>query len=97
MEKELMKTGVPNMLQCTQDLVLKSYVASHYAAHQLGIEASSHSHESELEVKNATVEREKLELQKTCEPKHNQLATIRAKADAALTQSKKYSDEFAKV
>jgi hypothetical protein len=28
MEKELMKTGAPHMLQCAQDLALKSFVAT---------------------------------------------------------------------
>jgi hypothetical protein len=28
MEKELMKSGMPNMLECAQDLALKSFVAT---------------------------------------------------------------------
>ncbi|RLM92495.1 hypothetical protein C2845_PM08G12790 [Panicum miliaceum] len=49
MEKELMKIGVPNMLQCAQDLEPKSFVATRRAARQLQAEASYSSRVSELE------------------------------------------------
>jgi hypothetical protein len=43
MEKELMKIGVANMLQCAQDLAMKSFVTLRCAARQLQVEASSSS------------------------------------------------------
>lgn len=59
-----MKTIVPNMLRCAQDLVLKSFVAMRYTARQIQVEASSNSQVIELEEKIAALESEKLELQK---------------------------------
>jgi hypothetical protein len=61
MERELMKTDVPNMLQCVEDLALKSFLATRCAAHQLKAEASSSSRVTELEEKIAALEREKHE------------------------------------
>jgi hypothetical protein len=54
MEKELMGIDVPNMLQCAQDLALKSFVAARCAAHHVQTDASSSTRMSKLEEKIAT-------------------------------------------
>ena len=49
MEKRLMGTGMENMLQCAQDLALKSFVASRSTARQLRAESAKSSQLAELE------------------------------------------------
>jgi hypothetical protein len=56
MEKKLMKTGVSNVLQCAQDLALKSFVATRYPARLLETEAPASSCVSELEERIAALE-----------------------------------------
>lgn len=92
-----MGTGVPNMLQCTQDLALKSFMAAQCVARQVQADASSSSCTSELEEKIAALEREKLEPQKACEAKIAELVAVRAEATNTLVMKNKYSDDLAKT
>ena len=56
MEKDLMDTGLKNMLENAQDLSLKTFVASRCAARQLEAESSSKSAVADLEAKVAALE-----------------------------------------
>lgn len=60
MKKRLMKIGVSNMLQCTEDLALKSFVVAHCVAHEVEHEATLASHCSEPKERIAELEHEKL-------------------------------------
>ncbi|RLN33411.1 uncharacterized protein C2845_PM03G21310 [Panicum miliaceum] len=95
MEKRLMATGVPHMLQNAQDLALKSFIAARFAARQLEAEASSGSRIAELEERIAALEKEKLELQDAAAKKDEALAAVQDEASAALTLRDKYSSELA--
>ena len=58
-----METGLPNMLQCAQDLAMKAFVASHCATCQLEAEGSAASWVMELEARIAALEQDKVNLQ----------------------------------
>src|SRR6185312_7526978 len=51
MEKDLMVSGLTNMLESAQDLSLKVFVAARYAARQLAAEESSRAAVADLETK----------------------------------------------
>jgi hypothetical protein len=97
MEKELMKTGVANMLRCAEDLSLKVYVAACCTSHQFQAEGPSSSRVLELEDKIASLEQEKLDLQKALEAERIQHAAARTEADAAVELSKTLTDQLAKA
>jgi hypothetical protein len=63
MERRFMRAGLENMLQSAQDLALKSFVASRYAAHQLRLDDEKSSRLSKLEKKMVALEKEKAELE----------------------------------
>jgi hypothetical protein len=52
---------------------------------------------AELGERIVALEREKLEIQKSCEAKDTQLATARAEASDALMLKNKYSDDMAEA
>ncbi|KAG2571459.1 uncharacterized protein LOC120640649 [Panicum virgatum] len=79
LERRLMRTGVPNMLQCAEDLALKSLVASRCAAWQLRAEGMQSSRAAELEERIAALEKEKADLQAS-------LASARSEVDATSKQ-----------
>jgi len=63
MEKDLMGSGLNNILESTQDLSLKAFVAARCAARQLAAEDSSKAVVADLEAKVASLEKEKTKLQ----------------------------------
>jgi hypothetical protein len=63
MEKDLMASGLTNMLESAQDLSLKAFVAARCAARQLATEESSKAAVADLEAKVAALEKEKEALQ----------------------------------
>ena len=63
MEKDLMASGLTNMLESAQDLSLKAFVPARRAARQLATEESSKAVVADLEAKVATLEKEKEALQ----------------------------------
>ena len=63
MEKELMETGLENMLERAQDLSLKAFVPTRCAAWQLAAEGGSKTAVADLEAKVAAFEEEKAALQ----------------------------------
>ena len=74
-----MRTGVPNMHQCAEDLALKSLVTSRCAAWQLRAEGMQSSRAVELEERIAALEKEKADL-------HASLASARSEVDATSKQ-----------
>lgn len=63
MEKELMKSGMPNMLCYAKDLAMKTYITARCAAHQLEAEGSPSSQIATLEEKITKLEEEKAALE----------------------------------
>ena len=63
MEKDLMASGLTNMLESAQDLSLKAFMAGRCAARQLAAEESSKATIADLEAKVAALEKEKEALQ----------------------------------
>ena len=63
MEKDLMDTGMKNILESAQDLSLKAFVAARCASRQLAVESSSKSAMADLKAKVAVLEQEKTALQ----------------------------------
>ena len=62
LEKDLMGSGLNNILESAQDLSLKAFVAARCAARQLAAEDSSKAVVVDLEAKVASLEKEKTEL-----------------------------------
>ena len=62
MERRLMNTSMDNMLQCAEDLALKSFVAARCIAPQLRLESGCASRLAELEERVARLERERSDL-----------------------------------
>jgi len=64
MEKDLMGSGLSNILESAQDLSLKAFVAASCAAQQLAVEDRSKVVVADLETKVASLEKEKAEQKK---------------------------------
>ena len=62
MEKDLMGSGLNNILESAQDLSLKAFVAARCAARQLAAEDNSKTVVTDLEAKVISLEKEKAEL-----------------------------------
>ncbi|RLN03005.1 hypothetical protein C2845_PM13G12030 [Panicum miliaceum] len=95
MEKRLMTTRVPRMLQDIQDLSLKSFIAARCVARQLEAEALASARAAAFEEKVATLEKEKLELQDMIAKKDVAVAALRDEATTALALRDKYSQDLA--
>jgi len=57
-----MNTSMDNMLQCAEDLALKSFVSTRCTARQLRLESGCASRLAELEDRVACLERERSDL-----------------------------------
>ena len=88
MEKDLMGSGVNNILESAQDLSLKAFVAARCAARQLAAENSSKTAIADLEAKVASLEKEKAELEtrlaRSAEEKATLTSELLASADRAV-------------
>ena len=88
MEKNLMGSGLTNMLESTQDLSLKAFVAARCAARQVAAENSSKAVVADLGAKIASLEKEKIELQmrlaRSAEEKATLTTELLASADRAV-------------
>ena len=88
MEKDLMASGLTNMLESAQDLSLKAFVAARCAAWQLAAEDNSKTVVADLETKVASLEKEKAELQtrlaRSVEEKATLTTELLASADRAV-------------
>jgi hypothetical protein len=76
MEQRLMDTGVANALQCTEDLVLKSFVATYCAQRQMEVELGASLRVAELEEKLSALEKKKADLE-------GSLASARSQAETS--------------
>src|SRR6185312_8306722 len=88
MEKDLMGSGLSNILESAQDLSLKAFVAARCAARQLAAENSSKTAVADLEMKVASQEKEKAELEtrlaRSAEEKATLTTELLASADRAV-------------
>jgi len=88
MEKDLMGTGLNNILESAQYLSLKAFVAARCAARQLAADDSSKPVVADLEAKVASLEKEKTELQtrlsRSAEEKATLTTELLASADRAV-------------
>ena len=76
MKKELMESGLENMLESSQDLSLKAFVAVRCAARQLATKGSSKNAIADLEAKVAVLEQEKAALQQCLDKSAEEKATL---------------------
>lgn len=92
MEKDLMETGLKNMLENAQDLSLKAFVAARCTARQLATESSSRSAVSDLEAKVAALEQEKTALQQCLDQPAAERATLATELLAMAKRAIKAED-----
>jgi len=92
MEKEIVETGLKNMLENAEDLSLKAFMAMRCAARQLAAEGSSRSAVSDLEAKVATLEQEKAALQQRLDQSTAERATLATELLAMAERAVKAED-----
>ena len=107
MEKDLMGSGLNNILESAQDLSLKAFVAARCAARQLAAENSSKTAIADLEAKVASLEKEKAELEMRLARSAEEKATLTTellasadravRADAAAKAAKLLAEDAAKL
>ena len=83
MEKDLISSGLTNMLESAQDLSLKAFHAARCAARQLAAEESSRAAVADLEAKVAPLEEEKEALQRRLDKSSEEKATLTTELLAA--------------
>jgi molecular chaperone GrpE (heat shock protein) len=92
MEKDLMASGLTNMLESAQDLSLKAFVAARCAARQLAAEESSRAAVADLEAKVAALEKENEALQRHLDKSSEEKATLTTELLAAADRAVKAED-----
>ena len=93
MEKDLMDTGLKNILESAQDLSLKAFLAAQCVSRQLATESSSKSAMEDLEAKVAVLEQEKTTLQQRLAKSAAERDTLASELLASAEQAVKAEDE----
>jgi hypothetical protein len=93
MEKDLMDTGLKNILENAQDLSLKAFVAARWAARQLEAKSSSKSTVADLEAKVAVLEQEEAALHQRLEKSATERDTLASELLATAERVVKAEDE----
>jgi hypothetical protein len=92
MEKDLMASGLTNMLESAQDLSLKAFMDARCAARLLAAEESSKAAVDDLEVKVAALEREKEALQWRLDKSSKEKATLTSELLVAADRAVRAED-----
>ena len=87
-----MGSGLSNILESTQDLSLKAFMAARCAARQLAAEDSSKVVVADLEAKVASLEKEKEELQMRLDRSAEEKATLTMELLASADRAVKVED-----